>query len=196
LIDFSRNRLVGEIPEEFASLKGLRSLNLSSNKLNGIIIPNIGQMNNLEVLDLSENNLSGDIPASLSNLTFHSVLDLSKNNLRGRIPSSTQLQSFDPSSYAGNDKLCGLPLPDNKCTNNVNNVSSQNDEEHGDTFLTIGFYISLILGFFTGFWGFLGPVILRSPWRRAYLRLLENITAWIYVTTSVCLARLQRNICG
>jgi Leucine-rich repeat (LRR) protein len=84
LIDFSSNRLVGEIPEEFASLKGLMSHNLSSNNLNGNIIRNIGQMNNLEVLDLSGNNLSGEIPAGLSSLTFLSVLDLSRNNLINR----------------------------------------------------------------------------------------------------------------
>jgi hypothetical protein len=203
LIDFSSNRLIGEIPEGFASLKGLGSLNLSSNKLNGTIIPNIGQMNNLEVLDLSENNLSGKIPTSLSNLTFLNVLDLSKNKLQGRIPSSTQLQSFDPSSYAGNDKLCGLPLL-NKCPNDGTKVfpspgahgNDEHDEEYKDRFTTMWFYISLVLGFITGFWGFLGPVMLQSTWRHAYSRFLEKITDWIYVTTSLSMARLQRKIYG
>jgi hypothetical protein len=204
LIDFSSNRLDGEIPEEFASLRWLMSLNLSSNNFNGNIIPNIGQMANLEVLDLSENNLSGEIPASLSNLSFLSVLDLSKNKLRGRIPSSTQLQSFDPSSYAGNDELCVLPLPD-KCANELCVLplsppgkygNDEHNEDYEDIFITMWFYTSLVLGFITGFWGFLGPVMLRSTWRHAYSRFVEKITDWICVTTSVSMARLQRKIYG
>ncbi|KAM7465592.1 hypothetical protein LguiB_013154 [Lonicera macranthoides] len=114
LIDLSSNNLGGKIPKEFTSLVGLVSLNLSNNNLTGNINEKIGQMKVLETLDLSRNQLSGHIPSSLANLTLLSVLDLSNNNFTGKIPSSTQLQSFNASVYAGNDKLCGLPLT-SKC---------------------------------------------------------------------------------
>ncbi|GAY52207.1 hypothetical protein CUMW_140140 [Citrus unshiu] len=81
-------------------------------------------MRSLESIDFSINHLSGGIPQSMSSLTFLSHLNLSNNNLTGKIPSSTQLQSFDASSFVGND-LCGAPLPRN-CTDR--NVSIPKDE--------------------------------------------------------------------
>ncbi|KAK6134724.1 hypothetical protein DH2020_031526 [Rehmannia glutinosa] len=95
LIDLSSNRLVGNIPETFSSLKGLVSLNLSRNSLTGSIKTDIGQMEMLEVLDLSSNHLSGGIPIGLGQLHYLDVLDLSNNDLSGEIPfkySTTELQ--------------------------------------------------------------------------------------------------------
>ncbi|KAL8508144.1 hypothetical protein ACS0TY_018637 [Phlomoides rotata] len=111
LIDLSSNKLVGSIPESFSKLKGLISLNLSRNGLTGSIIPGIGEMETLETLDLSSNQLSGKIPTGLAQLNSLAVLHLENNNLSGEIPKSTQLQSFNASFYAGNDGLCGSPLP-------------------------------------------------------------------------------------
>ena len=71
-------------------------------------------MRALESIDLSANQFDGEIPQSISNLTFLSFLNFSNNNLVGKIPSSTQLQSFDASSFTGNE-LCGPPLLKN-CT--------------------------------------------------------------------------------
>ena len=100
LVDVSSNRLIGNIPKSFSTMKGLRSLNLSRNSLNGYIIPDIGKMEMLESLDLSHNQLSGEIPTSLAQIHTLGVLDLSNNNLSGKIPTGTQLQSFNPSAYA------------------------------------------------------------------------------------------------
>ncbi|KAM7486943.1 hypothetical protein LguiA_002952 [Lonicera macranthoides] len=113
-IDLSSNKLVGQIPQELASLKGLISLNLSRNNLIGPAIQKIGQMKKLEILDLSKNQLSGAIPIGLGSLNSLSVLDLSFNDFLGKIPRSTQLDTFDASVCAGNDKLCGLPLNMNR----------------------------------------------------------------------------------
>ncbi|KAM7489878.1 hypothetical protein LguiB_027362 [Lonicera macranthoides] len=110
-IDLSSNKLVGQIPQELTSLEALISLNLSRNNLTGLAIQNISVMKMLEILDLSRNQLSGPIPIGLASLHFLNVLDLSSNNLSGKIPRSTQLDTFNASVYAGNDKLCGLPLP-------------------------------------------------------------------------------------
>ncbi|KAI9124945.1 hypothetical protein K1719_003561 [Acacia pycnantha] len=112
-IDFSCNMLTGEIPSELMDLVGLVALNISRNMISGQIPTAIGQLKLLDFLDLSRNHLFGRIPSQLSQIDRLSVMDLSYNNLSGEIPIGTQLQSFDPSAYVGNEGLCGDPLP--KC---------------------------------------------------------------------------------
>ncbi|KAM7489845.1 hypothetical protein LguiB_027329 [Lonicera macranthoides] len=195
-IDLSSNKLVGQIPQELASLVGLRSLNLSRNNLTGHFIQNISQMKELEILDLSRNILSGAIPIGLGRLNSLNVLDLSSNKFSGKIPRSTQLDTFNASVYAGNDKLCGLPLP--LCPED-GSTSFPPPNDHGkakDTFVTTGFYVCLVLGFAIGFWGFVGPLLLRSSWRFAYFKFLDQIQDWIYVTIAVNTARVQRKFRG
>ncbi|KAM7489831.1 hypothetical protein LguiB_027315 [Lonicera macranthoides] len=191
-INLSSNKLVGQIPQELASLAGLCSLNLSRNNLSGHVIQNISRMKNLEVLDLSKNQLSGAIPIDLGSLYFLSVLDLSSNNFSGKIPLGTQLQTFNASVYAGNDKLCGLPLP--LCPEDeLTSFPPPNDHRKAEeTFVTTGFYVSVVLGFSIGFWGFIGPLMLRSSWRYAYFKLLDKIQDWIYVMIAVNMERAQR----
>ncbi|KAI9125205.1 hypothetical protein K1719_003821 [Acacia pycnantha] len=107
------NSLEGEIPSELMDLVGLVALNISRNMISGQIPTAIGQLKLLDFLDLSRNHLFGRIPSQLSQIDRLSVMDLSYNNLFGEIPIGTQLQSFDPSAYVGNERLCGDPLP--KC---------------------------------------------------------------------------------
>ena len=87
-------------------------------------------MRSLESVDFSLNKLSGSIPESISNLTFLNHLNLSYTNLTGKIPWGVQLQSFDTSSYDGN-QLTGLPFL-NKCSANgfhkVENGGAENDK--------------------------------------------------------------------
>ncbi|KAM7489932.1 hypothetical protein LguiB_027416 [Lonicera macranthoides] len=194
-IDLSSNKLVGQIPQELASLVGLRSLNLSRNNLTGHFIQNISQMKELEILDLSRNILSGAIPIGLGRLNSLSVLDLSSNKFSGKIPRSTQLDTFNASVYVGNDKLCGLPLPLCPEDGSTSFPPPNDPNDHGkaeDTFVTTGFYVSVVLGFAIGFWGFIGPLVLRSSWRLAYFKFLDQIQDWIYVTIAVNTARVQR----
>ncbi|XP_058216006.1 receptor-like protein EIX2 isoform X2 [Rhododendron vialii] len=195
-IDLSSNKLSGKIPEQVGSLAGLHSLNLSRNTLTGKIIQEIGQMKMLESLDLSANKLFGEIPGSLAHLNFLSVLNLSINNLSGEIPLSTQLQSFNATAYSGNPNLCGLPLP-NKClgdppiTPQPKDKSIQQDEDRS---ITQGFYVSMGLGFFFGFWGVFGTILFNSRSRHAFFMFLNHITDWIYVTIALNWARLQRRL--
>ncbi|KAL1209575.1 Receptor-like protein 54 [Cardamine amara subsp. amara] len=109
-IDFSGNRLQGEIPESIGLLKSLFSFNLSNNDFTGHIPSSLAKLTRLESLDLSRNQLSGNIPQELATLSFLEFIDMSHNKLTGRIPQSTQFAGQPKSSFEGNIDLCGLPL--------------------------------------------------------------------------------------
>ncbi|XP_031258086.1 receptor-like protein EIX2 [Pistacia vera] len=163
-IDLSGNNFSGVIPNEVTNLKALQSLNLSYNSFSGRIPETIGAMTSLETLDFSANQLTGEIPQVISGLTFLSNLNLSNNNLIGKIPLGTQLQSFDASSFVGND-LCGSPLHKN-CTGTVltpayDHSGGKNDNEHEVDW----FYVSMALGFVVGFWSIIGPLLVNRRWR-------------------------------
>ncbi|XP_031258084.1 serine/threonine-protein kinase BRI1-like 1 [Pistacia vera] len=140
-IDLSGNSFSVLIPNKVANLKALQSLNLSYNSLSGRIPETIDAMTLLESLDFSANQLTGEIPQVISGLTFLSHLNLSNNNLTGKIPTGTQLQSFDASSFVGND-LCGSPLPKN-CTSIVltpayDHSRGKNGNEHEVDWFYVG----------------------------------------------------------
>jgi Leucine-rich repeat (LRR) protein len=180
-IDLSSNNLTGDIPEEIGDLIKLRSLNLSSNNLTGEITSKIGRLTSLEFLDLSKNHLSGPIPPSLVQIDRLTMLNLSKNNLSGRIPIGTQLQSFDASSYEGNTDLCGKPL-DKNCPGDeeVAHQKPETDEESSEEDKK-PIYLSVTLGFITGFWGLWGSLFLSRNWRHTYMLFLNNIIDTMYV---------------
>ena len=151
-----------------------------------MIPPKIGGMGLLS-LDLSRNRLSGEIPPSMSSLTFLSYLNLSYNDLSGTIPLSTQLQSFDASSYIGN-QLCGPPL-----TKNCSVVGATPDfGNKGDESEVDWFYVSMVLGFVLGFWGVVGPLLFKKSWRIAYFRFLDRLWDRLYVFVWVNFYRFQR----
>eukprot|EP00258_Populus_trichocarpa_P026678 XP_024442697.1 receptor-like protein EIX2 [Populus trichocarpa] len=196
ILDFSGNKLQGEIPEEITGLLLLVALNLSGNNLTGEIPQKIGQLKQLESLDLSGNQLSGVIPITMADLTFLSYLNLSNNHLSGRIPSSTQLQGFNASQFTGNHALCGQPLLQ-KCPGDETNQSPPaNDDNRGkevvaDEFMK-WFCISMGIGFSVFFWGVSGALLLKRSWRHAYFRFLDESWDWLYVKVAVRKARIQR----
>jgi Leucine-rich repeat (LRR) protein len=164
-IDLSVNHLIGGIPDEIASLDGLKYLNLSRNCLRGNIPKNIGAMELVESVDFSWNSLSGEIPASLSNLTFLSVLDLSYNNLSGRIPSGRQLETVydnNPTMYDGNNNLCGPPLQRN-CSSGNSDPKHGNEKASGENSQSLFFYFGLVSGFAVGLWGVLCALLFKKP---------------------------------
>ncbi|MED6196538.1 hypothetical protein PIB30_048452, partial [Stylosanthes scabra] len=172
-IDLSGNNLSGKLPPEITRLSELIFLNLSRNLLTGNIPGSIGNMRALESIDLSRNQLYGDIPSSITNLSFLSKLDLSHNQLKGHIPTGTQLQTFEASSFIGND-LCGPPLTIN-CSSNgkVPDVEENGRESNGHGINW--FFVSMGLGFIVGFWGVVAPLFIYRSWRFAYFRFLDNI---------------------
>ncbi|PQM42846.1 putative LRR receptor-like serine/threonine-protein kinase [Prunus yedoensis var. nudiflora] len=184
-IDLSSNKLIGEIPSEITYLVGLISLNLSRNQLTGQIPSRIGNLQELDSLDLSRNQINGRIPTTLARIDRIGKLDLSQNNLSGKIPIGTQLQSFDPSSYAENPLLCGLPLPtcpeDEKSPGQP--VLVNKDDKDG--LITQGFYISIGLGFAVGFWGVCGTLLLNRSCRLTCFSFLTFLHDWLYVKASI-----------
>ncbi|KAG2308962.1 hypothetical protein Bca52824_028710 [Brassica carinata] len=109
-IDFSGNRIEGQIPESIGLLKTLIALNFSNNAFTGHIPLSFSNLSNLESLDLSSNQLSGTIPNGLGSMSFLSYINVSHNQLKGEIPQGTQITGQPTSSFEGNAGLCGLPL--------------------------------------------------------------------------------------
>jgi Leucine-rich repeat (LRR) protein len=181
-LDLSSNHLTGEIPTEMEYLFGLISLNLSRNNLSGEIISNIGNFKSLEFLDLSRNLLTGTIPSSLAHIDRLTMLDLSNNQLCGQIPIGTQLQSFNASSFEGNSYLCGEPL-DRKCPEEEPakpQVPTTNAGDENSIFLE-ALYMSMGIGFFTGFVGLIGSVLLVLSWRETYSRFLNTMILKVFI---------------
>ncbi|RZB61480.1 receptor-like protein EIX2 [Glycine soja] len=182
-IDLSSNNLMGEIPKEVGYLLGLVSLNLSRNNLSGEIPSHIGNLGSLESLDLSRNHISGRIPSSLSEIDYLQKLDLSHNSLSGRIPSGRHFETFEASSFEGNIDLCGEQL-NKTCPGDGDQTTAEHQEpavKGDDSVFYEGLYISLGIGYVTGFWGLLGPLLLWRPWRIAYIRFLNRLTDYLYV---------------
>jgi Leucine-rich repeat (LRR) protein len=192
-IDLSSNNLTGEIPKEIGHLIGLVSLNLSRNNLIGEIPSEIGNLVSLEFLDLSRNHFSGKIPATISQIDTLGKIDLSYNFLTGRIPFGRHFQTLDPSGFEGNLNLCGEPLV-KKCPEDMTSANPKRQKIHGEDDNSVfhqGFYMSLGLGYFTGFWGLLGPILLWRPWRIAYLRFLNRLIDYVYVLVRVNVAKFR-----
>ncbi|XP_052722692.1 receptor-like protein EIX1 [Vigna angularis] len=196
-IDLSSNNLTGEVPKEIGYLVGLISLNLSRNNFRGEIPTEIGNLSLLEFLDLSRNNLSGSIPSTLSNIDRLGVLDLSNNNLSGRIPRGRHFETFGGSCFEGNINLCREQL-NKSCpgdetiqeTQQPTIVGEKNSNFYG------ALYMSLGLGFFAGFWGLLGSMLLWQPWRIAYMRFLNRLIDYVLVMVELNFTKCHRWLKG
>ncbi|KAK7364432.1 hypothetical protein VNO80_13086 [Phaseolus coccineus] len=204
-IDLSSNDLTGEVPKQVGYLLGLISLNLSRNNFHGEIPSGIGNLNSLEFLDLSRNNFSGNIPSTLSNIDSLGVLDLSNNNLSGRIPPGRHFETFDASCFEGNIGLCGKQLnkscPGDKTIQKpqeptINPQEPTIDGVKDNSIFRGALYMSLGIGFFAGFWGLFGSMILWQPWRIAYMRFLNRLIDYILLMAELNVAKSHRWLKG
>ncbi|KAF3640770.1 putative glutaredoxin-C5-like [Capsicum annuum] len=104
------NKFEGYIPSIIGDLTVLCTLNLSHNHLEGLIPASLHQLSVIESLDLSFNKIGGGILQQLGFLTSLEALNLSHNHLVGCVPKGKQYDTFEKSSYQGNDGLHGFPL--------------------------------------------------------------------------------------
>ncbi|XP_045832432.1 receptor-like protein 50 [Trifolium pratense] len=176
-IDFSSNYFEGPIPEVLMDFKAIHVLNFSNNALSGEIPPTIGNLKQLESLDLSNNSLVGEIPTQIASLSFLSCLNLSYNHLVGKIPTGTQLQSFEASSFEGNDGLYGLPLtkkldywPDLPPQPSSGRLASSIDWN----------FLSVELGIVFGLGIIIGPIMFWKQWRVRYWKFVDKILCWLF----------------
>ncbi|KAI3848408.1 hypothetical protein MKX03_036256 [Papaver bracteatum] len=172
-IDFSNNKFEGEIPDVIGNFTSLNVLNLSSNAFEGKIPSTLGNLKNLESLDLSSNKLSGEIPYELAGLSFLAVLDLSFNELVGRIPPGSQFQTFQESSFEGNDGLCGAPLLKN-CSSTEEALQDVLTSDNEPDWILLAVTFS---GFLMGIGMVVGPQCFWKKGRKYVDKLVNKIIA-------------------
>ncbi|KAL1221824.1 Receptor like protein 26 [Cardamine amara subsp. amara] len=150
-IDFSGNKLEGQIPESIGLLKELIALNLSNNAFTGHIPLSLANLTELESLDLSRNQLSGNIPRELGSLSFLAYISVAHNQLKGEIPQGPQFSGQAESSFEGNVGLCGLPLQGSCFVPPTQQHKEEDEEEEEDQVLSwkavvIGYWPGLLFG--------------------------------------------------
>ncbi|XP_024379911.1 receptor-like protein 44 [Physcomitrium patens] len=116
ILDLSQNSLTGTLPSELGMLSYLMTLNVSHNQISGPIPPEIANCSYLHELDLEHNRFSGEVSTALATLQKLQILDVSHNDLVGPIPTGLSNTSdgrprFNASSFEGNPRLYGFPLP-------------------------------------------------------------------------------------
>ncbi|KAK4340005.1 hypothetical protein RND71_041467 [Anisodus tanguticus] len=131
-LSFKNNSISGNLMD-FSKNQNLKNIDLSGNKFDGEISSSLLRLNSLESLQVQNNNLNGPIPGF--NQSTLKVFNVSNNNLSGEIPNTTALQKYGPSSYKGNENLCGGPFTNTTCTIKYSDTSgpSQSDNSQNDS---------------------------------------------------------------
>ncbi|KAB2059564.1 hypothetical protein ES319_A11G313900v1 [Gossypium barbadense] len=149
--------------DKYGSTLGLvTSIDLSTNSLTREIPKEISSLVGLLSLNFSGNLLTGNIPDNIGNMELMESLDLSMNRLNGEIPPSFSNLNF--LNHFNNCTSKGIP------TGVANNGSKVN-----------WLYVSIVLGFVTGFWGVVAPLFFIRSWRIAYYRKLDHIYGKLFL---------------
>lgn len=109
-IDLANNQISGSPSRLLNRTDFLVGFSASSNQLK-FNMEDMKFVNTLKYLDLSRNLVQGKVPHAVSGLE---KLNVSHNHLCGRLPAT----KFIASAFAGNDCLCGSPLPPCKLQHN------------------------------------------------------------------------------
>ncbi|OWM79442.1 leucine-rich repeat receptor-like protein kinase TDR [Punica granatum] len=111
VMELGGNSFNGTVPSSISRCQRLVCMNISGNLLTGNIPAEISELPEIADIDLSYNSLSGTIPPSFDNCDTLRGFNVSFNLLTGPIPSASEVfRHFQPSSFLGNEGLCGAPL--------------------------------------------------------------------------------------
>lgn len=99
-------------------------------------------------------------------------MNLAFNHLWGEIPTGAQMQTFDLTSFEGNEGLCGSPIKD--CTNDSVRQSLPTPlyEMHGSIDWN---FQSVELGFIFGFGIFILPLMFLKRWGLFYWQHVDDL---------------------
>ncbi|KAH7518815.1 hypothetical protein FEM48_Zijuj09G0211000 [Ziziphus jujuba var. spinosa] len=202
-------QIYGHLTNKIGQFKSLTDLDLSSNSISGLIPESLWQLVNLEWLNIGNNHMEGgefldpwsydtgdfyiDYEEAALLLMKGELIEYNKTLALVNIIdlSGTQLQSFDPSSFTGNN-LCGPPLTLNCSTNGEVTVVEKNRKE--DEHEMSWFYIGMAVGFIVGFWGVCGSLIFNRTWRHTYFAFLDCVKDQIYVASLLKLRWFRETI--
>ncbi|KAL5228794.1 hypothetical protein ABZP36_017059 [Zizania latifolia] len=150
-LNLSSNRFSGPIPSDiWRQFPYLTSLDLSYNSFSGPIPVNITQMTYLNTLNLEHNQLSGEIPSEFNGLFRLTSFNVAGNLLSGPIP--ILLQKFTPSSFAGNEGLCGAPLLNNCPRKRRRRLRLHRINKESSMGAAVGFVVGFVVAFYFPQW--------------------------------------------
>ncbi|XP_057972709.1 receptor-like protein EIX1 [Malania oleifera] len=108
-LDFRRNHLSGQLPDQLAKFKTLSNLDISVNSISGPIPASIRKLSSLRDLDISFNFFNGSIPESLGSFSKLEGLDIGTNSFQGTI-SEVHLENLTRLKYFYANQLNQLAL--------------------------------------------------------------------------------------
>ncbi|KAL5053744.1 hypothetical protein RYX36_034426 [Vicia faba] len=121
----TNNKFSGEMSNDaFDGLRWLKRLFLAENGFKGHIPISLAKLPRIYDVDLHGNKFDGSIPEFVQN--GFRVFDLSNNQLTGAIPEG--LRNENPSAFAGNKGLCGIPL-NRTCSKSTVSVPHEEGKE-------------------------------------------------------------------
>ena len=85
--------------------------------------------------------------------------------------------------------MFGRRIAQNPAMNKRREHAGMQDKKEG--FISLGFYVSLALGFIVGFWGVVGTLLLNMSLRVAYFRFLNNFKDRFHVAIEVNMDRFH-----
>nr|XP_043632345.1 leucine-rich repeat receptor-like protein kinase TDR [Erigeron canadensis] len=107
-IEIAGNQLSDSIPWDIGHCMKLITLNARHNSLTGIIPWEISTLPSITEVDLSHNFFTGTIPSTFGNCSTLESFNVSYNQLTGAVPTfGPAFSSLHPSSFTGNEGLCG-----------------------------------------------------------------------------------------